>query len=165
MGTTTPGPVKGWKEIPLTRGKVALVDLDDLEMVSGNKWCAMKGRNGAYYATSKDSILMHRHILGLSRGDRRVVDHVNGDGLDNRRANLRVCESKENLRNTGRSKRNKSGFKGVYFDKHRGRWAAAICINNKRIALGRFDSASEAALAYDQAAVAHHGEFAWTNSL
>ena len=105
---------------------------------------------------------MHRFILGARKGE--IVDHRNGDGLDNRRDNLRLCVGKENQGNRRLSKNNKSGYKGVCLDNRRGQWVATIYKNRKPIYLGSFNSAIDAANAYDNAAIGYFGDFALTNA-
>ncbi len=104
---------------------------------------------------------MHRVIKGAKAG--QSVDHVNGNGLDNRRSNLRLCAHAENLRNRKIHKNNKSGFKGVRKRKESSLWRAEIRSNHKFYFLGNFHSAEEAAHAYDAAALKLHGEFARLN--
>lgn len=104
--------------------------------------------------------LLHRLVTGCPSG--MVVDHINGDGLDNRKANLRVCTPAENLRNRKMHSNNRSGFKGVCFDLSSTvrPWRAKINVNGRRISLGRYSSAEEAHEAYQVAAKQYHGEFA-----
>ncbi|USE78946.1 HNH endonuclease [Cupriavidus gilardii] len=103
---------------------------------------------------------MHRRIVGLQRGDKRQVDHINGNPLDNRRSNLRVCTHAENQLNIGRQRNNTSGFKGVCFDKQAGKFKAAIAYQGRRKNLGLFDTPEAAYEAYCAAAAQLHGEFA-----
>ena len=101
---------------------------------------------------------VHREILGLTKHDRVVVDHINRNKRDNRRCNLRVCSNAENTRNHKLSKRNKTGVTGVYKLKN-GRYSAAIGVNNKLINLGTFDTIDDATAARKQAERLYHGEF------
>lgn len=158
------------KTIPLTRGHVALVDDEDFEMLSEWTWC-LTG-SGAYvvrYAGNSRQpgrrvIRMHRQILGLTIGDGVEVDHINGDGLDNRRRNLRPCSHAENLANMKQHVcAESSQFKGVLWRTDRSKWSAKIAPNGRAIALGCFDSEMDAAGAYDRAALEHFGEFARLN--
>lgn len=161
-----------YREIPLTQGKVALVDEADFEWLSQWKWYAkLKKSSGYFYARRNDKkgakhsvIELHRAIMGLQGGDRRNVDHINHDTLDNRRSNLRVCTSAQNTRNSRRRSDNLSGFKGVHFHSSSQKWAAQIRVNGKAIHLGLRDTPAEAHKLYCTAAKEHFGEFAWTGA-
>lgn len=161
------------KEIPLTRGKVAIVDDEDYERLCGYKWRAMFSRcTDSYYAVRSapmvngkcDTILMHREIMGAKSGEQ--VDHINHNTLDNRRsANLRVCTARQNRANERIRSTNTSGYKGVSWDKSRGKWLARASVNGKLKNVGRYETAREAAIAHDTASVEHNGEFACTNKM
>jgi hypothetical protein len=150
------------REIPLDKGFHAIVDDEDYEEVSKYHWWENSG-----YAVRKIKtpsgwkvIRMHRWLMGLQTGDRREVDHINGNKLDNRRStNLRICTHAENMKNYGRPASNTSGFKGVNFEPRWNRWRARIKVNGKRIFLGEFSTPEAAHEAYKQAAEKHHGEF------
>ena len=158
---TTPAHVAGARWIPLTQGKFALVDEADAGSLSSVRWQAHLRRNHWY--AWRHAGQMHRLLLGVPRGAREVVDHINGDTLDNRRANLRICSISQNLFNRGPTRLNSSGLKGIWLCRQTNRWAARIQAGTKRIWLGRFDTATEAANAYDAAAARFHGEFASVN--
>jgi hypothetical protein len=151
------------KNIQLTQGKVAIVDDADFEWLSQWPWFFSTGyairREGKLFG--RKNIMMHRLIMNTPEG--MDTDHINGDKLDNRRENLRVCTRSQNMQNTTRRSDNTSGYKGVDWDKENGKWRAEIKVDSRRINLGRYDSAEEAALAYDRAAREYHGEFANTN--
>lgn len=155
------------KEIKLSQGKYALVDDSDYERVSQYKWWAAEvGVTKHFYATTstykpRKTIYMHRLILDAPKG--KIVDHINGNGLDNRRANLRLCTNAQNLHNAPAQKNNTSGYKGVSWNKGNKKWQAQICVNNKKIMIGVFADKIEAAKAYDKAALEFHGKFAYTN--
>ena len=105
-------------------------------------------------------VQLHREVMGAPPG--MLVDHVNGNTLDNRRCNLRVATHGQNLANR-KAITAKSGFKGAFWAKWAGRWYSSIGVNGRVIRLGYFDTPEAAALAYDEAARKHHGEFACVN--
>lgn len=150
------------REILLTRGMVALVDDEDFERVSRYSWRAHIGRDSKsfYAARSNKCIRMHREIIGAKYG--QIVDHINGNTLDNRRHNLRFCNPSQSAMNRGISPSNTSGYKGVFRDRN-GRWGAVIKIHYKQIRLGSFFVKVDAARAYDRAAKKYFGEFARLN--
>jgi len=151
------------KEIILTGGHITLVDDEDYECLKDFKWTLMRQQNvKSQYAQCKIHgrvQLMHRIITSAPRGS--VVDHINGNGLDNRKNNLRVCSQADNCRNQKLSHNNKFGYKGV--QKKNSKYTASIRVNRQLIHLGIFNTPQEAADAYDCAAVEHFGEFALTN--
>ena len=155
-----------YREIPLTQGKVAIVDESDFEWASQWKWFAKyKPSCHAFYAARTDNkagvtFELHRALMGVNKGDKRVVDHINHDSLDNRRGNLRVCTSTQNSQNRRAHCNNKSGFKGVSFHPHTGKWRAVIHVNGKRLSLGLRATPEEAGELYHAAAQEHFGEFA-----
>ena len=157
------------RTIPLTQGRVALVDDEDFEALSRWKWTLnRRSRNKAYAVRCesrggrKSMILMHRQILGLVPGDGLQADHVNRDKLDNRRCNLRIATPSEQLCNQI-SRGGASRYKGVSLDRRDGAWYAHITVNSRCLHLGRFVCDADAATAYDEAARALHGEFAVLN--
>lgn len=161
-----PRPVgDGICEVDLTRGLVALIDEADAETVSVCNWSAKhEGRSVSGYAVARipgckhrRRMLMHRTILCFPI---LPVDHINGNGLDNRRCNLRLCTHLENMRNR-HSAQGAIPYKGVYA--RRGHYCALIRTESRRIYLGSFLAPELAALAYDAAALRYFGEFAATN--
>lgn len=148
--------------ISLSQGLWAVIDAADIEVISGMSWNAIKGKNGNFYAGhAAPVLLMHRKILGLASG--AICDHRDGDGLNNRRENLRRCTIAENNRNTKRRSNNKSGYKGVSFNNEKKRWQAFITVERKCRFLGYFADPELAHAAYAHAAYETHGEFARTN--
>ena len=142
----------------------ALVDSEDYFAVAKHKWHVNPcGGSGLYAHRRKDGKLvsMHREILGAKDGE--YVDHINGDSLDNRRRNLRICTNAENGRNSKISKANKSGYKGVGWNSQRKLWRAKITVNRKSIELGFHVCPLRASSLYDDAAKKHFGEFARLN--
>jgi len=162
----------GMIEIHLTQGLKAIIDEADVPLVAGRPWhvyCRGRRRRTLYAARMEagQRVLMHRVILGV--GPRLYVDHVNGDGLDNRRENLRVADRQQNRQNSRLDRDSRSGLKGIRLKKEgKGRskpWEARIGVNGRQLFLGCFSDPKEAALAYDEAAVRHFGEFALTNRM
>lgn len=155
------------KQIPLTQGKFALVDDDVYEWASRYKWQVQPHRNtfyarrnGGVWPFSK-TIRLHREIMSAPSGVQ--VDHINGDGLDCRRVNMRLCTHTENQHNSRRRTDNTSGYRGVYLHKASKKWDARIKVNGKVLFLGHFTSPEAAARAYDEAAKKYHGDFANLN--
>lgn len=156
------------KTIPLTRGFYAKVDDEDYGVLSQYKWCVGidKGRAYAKRGIKNSSVTrtihMHREILGLT-DSRELCDHIDGDALNNQRSNLRVCTVGQNNRNRKISPGGSSIYKGVI--KSDRRYYARIRKDGKAYNLGGFDSEHDAALAYNEAAIKYHGEFARLNEL
>jgi len=153
-------PDEKTKFIPLTRGKFAMVDAADFEWLSQYKWHAIKVA-GKYYACCRingRTTLMHRLIMDPPPG--MVVDHRDGQSLDNHRCNLRVCTQQQNVWNS-RPCGARSGFKGV--TPHRNKWSAKLKYKGRVYRLGDYDDPVEAARARDRMAVKLLGEYAWLN--
>ena len=149
------------KEIPLTKGKVAIVDCDLFESLNAHKWHFCKGyamRNGPNLGTYQSKILMHRVVCNTPEGVQ--TDHINLNKLDNRQANLRLATGHQNRCNTEVQKSNRLGVKGVRF--HKGRFEARITVARKSLFLGNFSTCLDAALAYAIASQKLHGEFGRT---
>ncbi|HLK61573.1 MAG TPA: AP2 domain-containing protein [Chthonomonadaceae bacterium] len=146
---------------------VAWVDEQDAERVRAYRWYPSPQATTTYAITrinqggKRTSLYMHRLIM-QPQADQQV-DHINGNGLDNRRSNLRVCSLQQNLRNTGNQAGSTSCYKGVYWKKSVGRWVARISVEGKQRHLGYFRDEEEAACAYDRAARIAYGEYARLN--
>ncbi len=163
---------RSWmKLIPLTQGKHAIVDDEDYEWVSRFKWylfAYIRNRNLCYAVRNglvsrgekRGMISLHRSILVASPGE--VVDHINGNTLDDRRSNLRKTDKTGNNRNRMKTP-SSSRFKGASWHKPTERWRSSITLKNKTIHLGMFDSEEQAALCYDAKARELFGQFAALN--
>lgn len=106
---------------------------------------------------------MHRLIMNPSKG--MTIDHIDGDGLNNTKSNMRICTQQQNCMNKKMTSRNTTGFKGVYFVKSCLVYWAYISISKKRIGLGCYKTAIDAAIAYNKAAIKYYGEFAKLNEI
>lgn len=153
------------RQIELTNGMFVMVDDNYYEALHKDEWKLSNSDNKncryAYTYFAGATILMHRLIAG-ARGD-EVVDHINGNTLDNRKCNLRICTHTENVRNSRKRKVTQFKYKGLSKAQGRKSWQVQICVNRKKINIGSFADEIEAAKAYDKAARKYYGEFAATN--
>lgn len=158
------------KEIPLTRGLVAIIDAEDYEIVNQYKWCAVQaGRSKEVFraATSigtrknRKWIKMHRLIMFAKKD--QDVDHIDGNPLNNTRSNLRLATRHQNCMNKKKSPNRSSKYKGVWWDTWNRKWRARISFKGRDISLGSFKDERAAARAYDKAAKLLFGEFARLN--
>ena len=152
-----------FRKIPLTQHKFALVDPHDYDRLSRWKWCAVRDSK-TYYAvrsSGKTQIRMHRQLTNAP--SHLVCDHINHNGLDNRKANLRLCTKQQNCRNRRLHKKGSSRYKGVDWNKRQGKWRARIYCNSRCYYLGCFTAEADAARAYDSAARKYHRQFACLN--
>jgi hypothetical protein len=136
------------KEIPLTQGKVALVDDGDYNYLNQFKWCVAHWRNG-YYAVRKEKskvVIMHRVIMNAPKN--KVIDHIDGNGLNNLKSNLRIVSNRQNLQNRHVNKTSK--YPGVSWYKRLNKWHTQIRIKNKQKDLGYFENERKAAKAYER---------------
>lgn len=151
----------------LPSGHVALIDADDAPLVSQYRWFIHHSRNKLYVIgyriggpTRLKNARLHRVVLGID-GE---VDHINGDGLDNRKANLRPATRRQNICNTPGRARSTSPYKGVSWVKRAGKWRARIRVDGKYQQLGLFTDPWAAAETYNAAAFEAWGEYAWLNT-
>jgi hypothetical protein len=144
------------KKIKLTQDKYALVDDEDYEELNQYKW-QYDPANYAKRSYKRKTIRMHRAIMNCPK--HLQIDHINGNGVDNRKHNLRICTQGQNNCNTKLSKHNTSGIKGVFWHKQAKKWRAMVRVNRKLIYLGYFACINDAKNAYTKAAKEHFGEF------
>lgn len=157
------------KEIQLTQGQITFVDDNDFPLLSQFNWYADKRENTSYAARIfkdadgiKRKVYMHRLILGEI--DKYLhIDHIDGNGLNNVRENLRIVTRSQNQMNSIAHKKRGSKYKGVSFFKPAKKWRARIMINRVEKHIGYFDSQELAAAAVNEAYKIHFGEFARAN--
>lgn len=156
------GSVRG---IPLTQGKIAIIDAEDYERIAKYRWHIQVKGNTIYARRyeGKRMLLLHREILGLIYGDGKLTDHKNRNGLDNRKANLRIATKSLNAYNCKMQRHNKSGYRGVHWLNKERRWKAEIKILGRKVSCGYFTDPIQAALAYDRMAVKYRGDTAVLN--
>lgn len=152
--------VDDYMKCTVKSGRSFIFDADDFSIVSCYSWSVTK--DGYALAMTKDhrSIKLHRLLMGFPDG---VVDHINGHPYDNRRSNLRITSQHCNTQNSVKPRSNTTGYKGVCFDKHKGKYMAHIHPNGKFKFLGYYTNPIDAARAYDRAAVSYFGEYARLN--
>lgn len=156
-------------EFRLSTGEICLIDDEDLSLAADRTWRLTRRANGDEgYVTGafrdqgrKTTKPIHRVIMQPT-GD-AVVDHINGNRLDNRRCNLRICTHKQNMRNRRPNRGKDHGYKGIYRRPGESRWHAQINLDGKFVRIGTFDDPQSAAVAYDRAATHHFGEYARLN--
>ena len=163
------------KQIKLSRNKIAIVSDEDFKMVNQHKWYCVPKDNCEYACHdfgNKDNqygvkhVTMHKFLMDTPFG--MQVDHIDGNGLNNCRENLRICTQSQNNGNYRISARNKSGFKGVSWHKKTGKWRATLAtymLDKKQQYLGVFENKEDAAKAYNEAAKVYFGEFARLNKI
>lgn len=157
------------RAIPLTKGKFAIVDDEDFPYLNAYKWQAVLKGSVRWYARrghgDRDhirSVYMHRQIMNTPKGTQ--IDHIDGNGLNNTKTNLRFTTDSQNLMNSRKPRkgwRTSSQYKGVYWHKYR--WRAVIKKEGRIIVIGHFDSELEAAKAYDAKAKELFGQYARLN--
>jgi HNH endonuclease len=156
--------------IALTRGKITIVDAADYDSLMQWKWHAQFNALSDHWCAARHAwddknkglVFMHREILQAPAG--LEVDHRDGDGLNNRRSNIRLATVQQNSFNKGPMKSNTSGYKGVFWNKRKSMWQAQIRVNGRLIVLGLFADKQIAAKAYKEAATRIAGQFARTET-
>lgn len=153
------------KAIPVGRCRLSIVDQDDYDKISKYSWFVKKGRYTCYAGRRdccKKTTSLHREILNLKRGD-PIIDHKNGNGLDNRKCNLRVSTYEINNFNAKIRTDNISGYRGVSWHRRTKKWCVQISVNKKIIHGGYYSNPQAAAMAYDKLAIINRGEDAKLN--
>ncbi len=151
------------KIINLTQNQIAIIDDEDYESLNQYKWHAQKASNGFYavrcvYVNRKCIKLgMHRQVLPCL--DNQEIDHKNRNTLDNRKSNLRIVTHAQNMKNRNKHKNNKSGIKGVYWDKRGKKWRSEIRVDGKKIHLGMFSDLMEAKTMRNNSEIKYFGEY------
>lgn len=155
------------KEIALTQGMAALVDDEDYEYLSQFKWQVMV-RSYTSYAVrclwkegKQYASYMHRELMNNPKG--LQIDHIDGNGLNNQKSNLRLCTTSQNQMNSKPRKNTQSGFKGVRWNRSNKKWESSLRINGENKYLGLYSQKEKAAIAYDNAAKQFFKEFSRTN--
>lgn len=146
------------KYVLLTQGKKAIVDDEDYDRVSKLKW---QYHTGGYAKSGVKTIRLHRFILNAPPN--LEVDHINGNKLDCRKSNIRLCSRKQNVRSVPKRKDTTNKYKGTHFLKHRNKWISRIQIDGKRINSGYFNTEKEAAERYNSLAKRFFGDYAKLN--
>lgn len=150
------------KELQLTNGGVTLVDDDIYEQIKIYNWRRDKLANHVVRTTGpkqhRKIMRLHRFVMNAQKG--QIVDHINGNVLDNRKENLRFASKSTNGMNRLKQANNKSGYKGVCYHKSAKKWVAQLTVSGKRVINSFHETAEEAAEAYKNAALLHHKQFA-----
>lgn len=153
--------------------RIVLIDDEDYDKIKGHVWRLLHQKDGDTEYVQTNIIKKHptktmrMHIMIMGRKEGMVIDHIDGNGLNNQKANLRFCTQGRNTQNSRMQKSNTTGYKGVYFQKkklNRPYWSY-LWVNKKRITGGYFKTAQEAAAKYNELAIKHHGEFARLNKI
>jgi len=157
-------------KIALTQDKTSLISDEDADLVSQFKWSAVR-RKGKWYTLTNlpgggGTTSIHRLVCGLKTGDPAKVDHIDGNGLNNQRSNLRLCDNQRNRWNSASHVGGTSRYKGVSWHKFKsgaGKWRGQITVDGVKYRLGLFDTEEAAARACDALMIELHGEFARLN--
>jgi hypothetical protein len=152
-------------EIPLTKGKCALVDAEDFERINSYSWFFERGYARRRFQRSGVQHCMHMHREIVKAPEGFEVDHINGDTLDNRKANLRIVTHRRNMHNMAAHSDSSSKYRGVYWNKQKGKWTVQICLDGKRQHIGHFVIEADAARAYNSEAIRLFGQYARLNQI
>lgn len=161
-----PPDADGAVRLPLSRGYFAMIDAEDADRVSPWLWSVLERPGRSSYVLRREkglgTVYLHRFLMNAPPG--LQVDHVDGDGLNCRRGNMRLCTASQNQMNRANARSEKSSrYKGVFWSKHHRKWIAQIKLDYVGRCIGRFDSEDDAAMAYDAAARETFGAFARLN--
>lgn len=157
------------RKLILTKGKTAIIDAEDFNRLDKWKWSY---KNNGYAVRRQHlgmkegkqiakMVMLHREIINVPNG--MVIDHINGNGLDNRKVNLRICTHQQNAQNSKKRKGKRSKYKGVSWFGRKGKWFSRIKVNGKQVCLGYYYDEMGAGCAYDAAAKKYFGQFAKLN--
>ena len=155
------------KLIPITQGRSVQVDDSDFQQLSQYKWSLFKVKDLEYAKTkiNGNTVMIHRMIMGCSKGDGILIDHRDHNGLNCQRYNIREVTQAQNMYNRRKIKKSRSIYKGLYHENRLNHWVARIKMNGKFIYLGKFSNETDAAIAYNIAAITYYGEFASLNPI
>jgi len=153
------------KTIQLTKGYKTLIDDEDYEMLNQYKWCFNSGYAVRGVVVNSKTIFKRMHRIIMNPPSDMFIDHINGDGLDNQRKNLRICTHAQNCQNKRITKGLTSKYRGVALKARDKKWQVYVTANGKRKYLGYFETELEAAIIYNIAARKYYGEFARPNKL
>lgn len=147
------------RRVPIIHGGYAIVDAENYDWIIKIPWRLRQARTDApsYAITTIDRRNVGMHRMIVKAPSNKFVDHINGNGLDNRESNLRICNRRQNGWNRRINKNNTSGYRGVSWHKRQRKWAASIHLKGKGIAIGYYTTAECAARAYDKIALKHRG--------
>lgn len=157
------------KEISIKNIKI-LIDDDDFERLSKFKWSLGGGRTkdkNRYPCVSINgrTNYIHRMVLGLKKGDKRFIDHIDRNTYNNQKSNLRIVSRSQNRCNSDREKSNKSGYKGIHWRPQNKKWYVQIAENGKVHYLGLYEDLNEAIRIYNEASLKYHGKFGFINNI
>lgn len=150
--------------VVLSKGMFSLIDAQDAWVLNGSKWVASQSGTRFYAARGKGKNREYLHRLIAKAATGQLVDHIDGNTLNNCRSNLRICSQRQNVRN-GKKRSAKNPYKGLIWTPHCNKWSARITVDYKSIHLGVFEDPKDAARAYNAAAIKHFGEFARLNKI